>query len=113
MDLPAALAAYTKSVDFAARKHRDQRRLDSHKTPYINHPIGVAYILTSEGGITDLSVLQAAILHDTVEDTDTSFEEIEENFGKEIRGLVEEVSGQQKLEILAFETDAFVHEQGH
>jgi guanosine-3',5'-bis(diphosphate) 3'-pyrophosphohydrolase len=92
MELSTSLAVYTKSVDFAARKHRDQRRLDGHKTPYINHPIGVAFILTSEGGIADLSVLQAAILHDTVEDTDTSFDEIEAEFGKEVRGLVEEVS---------------------
>jgi guanosine-3',5'-bis(diphosphate) 3'-pyrophosphohydrolase len=51
--------------------------------------------LTSEAGIFDLNVLQAAILHDTVEDTDTTFDEIEKEFGKVVRGLVEEVNYRQ------------------
>lgn len=55
---------YTKCMNFAAIKHRNQKRKDPQGTPYINHPIGVAYILTSEGGITDLDVLMAALLHD-------------------------------------------------
>ena len=45
MSLPEIL----KAADFAAKKHRDQRRADPQRTPYINHPIGVAHILTSEG----------------------------------------------------------------
>ena len=77
-----------KAADFAAKKHRDQRRKDPEGTPYINHPIGVAHILANEGGIDDPIVLQAALLHDTVEDTDTTLEEIEENFGKVVRELV-------------------------
>jgi (p)ppGpp synthase/HD superfamily hydrolase len=52
------------AVDFAAVKHKDQRRKDKFKTPYINHPIGVAYILSIEGGVEDLQVLQAALLHE-------------------------------------------------
>lgn len=55
---------YTKCMNFAAVKHRNQKRKDAEGTPYINHPIGVAYILTTEGGITDLDVLMAAVLHD-------------------------------------------------
>lgn len=53
-----------KCINFAAVKHRDQRRKDPQETPYINHPISVANILTSEGGVTDLDVLMAALLHD-------------------------------------------------
>lgn len=88
---------YTDCIDFAAKKHRDQRRLDDVKTPYINHPIGVAWILTEEGGITDLEVLMAAILHDTVEDTECTYEEIEERFGLSVRKIVEEVSDDKSL----------------
>uniref|UniRef100_A0A2M4CTZ5 Guanosine-3',5'-bis(diphosphate) 3'-pyrophosphohydrolase MESH1 n=1 Tax=Anopheles darlingi TaxID=43151 RepID=A0A2M4CTZ5_ANODA len=91
------LVAYTKCVNFAAIKHRDQRRLDKEETPYINHPIGVANILSSEGGINDFDVLSAAILHDTVEDTETTFEEIEKHFGPTIRSLVQEVTDDKSL----------------
>lgn len=87
---------YTKCVNFAAEKHRNQRRLDAEETPYINHPIGVAYILT-EAGITDLEVLQAALLHDTVEDTDTTFEEVESLFGANVRSIVQEVTDDKSL----------------
>ena len=92
-----SFADLLKAADFAAKKHRDQRRKDSAMSPYINHPIGVAHILTDEGGVTDLAVLQAALLHDTVEDTDTSFEEIEEHFGREVRDLVAEVTDDKRL----------------
>ncbi|XP_063706538.1 guanosine-3',5'-bis(diphosphate) 3'-pyrophosphohydrolase MESH1 [Culicoides brevitarsis] len=92
-----ALKLYTKCINFAAIKHRDQRRLDSTETPYINHPIGVAQILASEGNITDLNVLMAAILHDTVEDTETTFDEIENEFGPKIREIVAEVTDDKSL----------------
>uniref|UniRef100_A0A2K5SBB0 HD domain-containing protein n=1 Tax=Cebus imitator TaxID=2715852 RepID=A0A2K5SBB0_CEBIM len=59
-------AQLLEAADFAARKPRQQRRKDPEGTPYINHPIGVARILTHEVGITDIVVLQAALLHDTV-----------------------------------------------
>lgn len=47
-----------EAIHFAATKHKDQRRKDPEKTPYINHPIGVAYILLKEGGVYDTDVLQ-------------------------------------------------------
>lgn len=94
--MDAGLALYTKCINFAAIKHRNQRRLDTSKTPYINHPVGVANILV-EAGETDLHTLMAAILHDTVEDTDTTFEEIEENFGEEVREIVEQVTDDKTL----------------
>lgn len=93
----AAIKLYTKCMNFAALKHSTQRRKDSAKTPYINHPIGVANILANEGSVTDLEVLMAALLHDTVEDTETSFDEIEENFGASIRKIVEEVTDDKSL----------------
>ncbi len=65
-----------EAIQFAAIQHKDQRRKDPQQTPYINHPIGVAYILMKEGGVTDIPTLQAAVLHDTVEDTDTTFQQV-------------------------------------
>nr|CDQ06550.1 Bm8227 [Brugia malayi] len=79
-----------KAVDLAARRHRQQRRKDAMQTPYVNHPIGVAYILTNEGQITDTATIIAAILHDIVEDTKTSDEEIREMFGDEVADIVKE-----------------------
>ncbi|KAM7315034.1 guanosine-3',5'-bis(diphosphate) 3'-pyrophosphohydrolase MESH1 [Ixodes scapularis] len=88
--------ALIETVNFAAIKHRDQQRDDGH-TPYINHPIGVARILTHEAGIYDLMTIQAAILHDTVEDTDTTPEEIEKHFGSRVRAIVDEVTDDKRL----------------
>lgn len=58
MEEKEVLGALLEAVNFAAKKHRDQRRKDEYQTPYINHPIGVAYLLWKEGGITDITVLQ-------------------------------------------------------
>ncbi|XP_058119050.1 guanosine-3',5'-bis(diphosphate) 3'-pyrophosphohydrolase MESH1 [Anopheles ziemanni] len=91
------LKIYTQCINFAAIKHRNQRRKDTEETPYINHPIGVAQILSAEAGITDFDVLQAAILHDTVEDTETTFEEIETHFGTTVRSIVQEVTDDKTL----------------
>ncbi|XP_072474600.1 guanosine-3',5'-bis(diphosphate) 3'-pyrophosphohydrolase MESH1-like isoform X3 [Notamacropus eugenii] len=90
-------ALLLEAADFAARKHRKQRRKDPEETPYINHPIGVARILSHEAGVTDITVLQAALLHDTVEDTNTTLEEVEERFGAEVRRVVEEVTDDKEL----------------
>jgi guanosine-3',5'-bis(diphosphate) 3'-pyrophosphohydrolase len=86
-----------KAANFAAIKHKDQKRKNKSGTPYINHPIGVANILTSEGGVTDPIVLQAALLHDTVEDTDTSIDEIGEIFGDTVKSIVAEVTDDKSL----------------
>ncbi|CAG8539369.1 14191_t:CDS:2 [Ambispora leptoticha] len=84
------------TLDFAAKKHSFQRRKDPQQTPYINHPIGVAKLLI-DAGINDLATIQAAILHDTVEDTDTTFEELELHFGKEVKDIVEECTDDKTL----------------
>jgi len=68
--MKAELALLLKALAFAAHKHRDQRRKDAQASPYINHPIALADVLVNEAGVTDVEVLCAALLHDTVEDTD-------------------------------------------
>ncbi|MBN1290542.1 MAG: bifunctional (p)ppGpp synthetase/guanosine-3',5'-bis(diphosphate) 3'-pyrophosphohydrolase, partial [Candidatus Latescibacteria bacterium] len=80
-----------KALSFAADKHRNQRRKDRQASPYINHCIDVAKILWEIGGIRDIPAIVAAILHDTLEDTDTTPEELDREFGSEIRSIVEEV----------------------
>ena len=82
---------------FAADKHRNQRRKDKQASPYINHPITLANVLKNEGGIADTTVLVAALLHDTIEDTDASAEELEATFGKEITAIVLEVTDDKSL----------------
>ena len=86
-----------KAARFSAEKHRDQRRKDSHASPYINHPLQVAETLASIGGVEDVSLLVAALLHDTVEDTGTRPEEIEAEFGAEVLFLVMEVTDDKSL----------------
>ena len=83
---------------FAAEKHRGQRRKDVGETPYINHPIMVVNLLANVGRIFDIETLQAGMLHDTIEDTDTTADELEEHFGFEVRSLVLEVTDDKRLE---------------
>jgi GTP diphosphokinase / guanosine-3',5'-bis(diphosphate) 3'-diphosphatase len=93
----ADLAAIFRALSFAAEKHRDQRRKDDHGSPYINHPIALARVLCEEAGVTDAEVLCAALLHDTLEDTDAKPEELETHFGPAIRGIVMEVTDDKDL----------------
>src|SRR3954463_11694916 len=93
-----ALAGLLAAVEFAARKHSTQRRKDLAASPYINHPVAVANLLANEGGVDDLTTLQAAILHDTIEDTKTTYEELVEHFGREVADVVAVVTDDKKLE---------------
>lgn len=86
-----------KALSFAAHKHRDQRRKDVEASPYINHPISLASILCNEAHVTDINVICGALLHDTVEDTDTSPEELVLEFGDTIRDIVMEVTDDKLL----------------
>ena len=90
-------ALVLRAALFAAHRHRDQRRKDEAASPYINHPLSLASVLAVEGGITDAATLCAALLHDTIEDTDTTGEEIEGEFGAEVRRLVEQVTDDKSL----------------
>ena len=91
------LVTLLATLHFAAQKHTLQRRKDCDATPYINHPIAVAELLARVAGTTDLATLQAALLHDTIEDTQTTPEELDELFGQEVRLLVQEVTDDKGL----------------
>ena len=91
------LALLLKALAFAAHKHRDQRRKDAEASPYINHPIALADVLVNEGGVTDTETLCAALLHDTVEDTATTHEELVDAFGSRIARIVAEVTDDTDL----------------
>ncbi|MBK5964803.1 phosphohydrolase [Thiocystis minor] len=93
----ADFARVVDALSFAAHKHRDQRRKDRDASPYINHPIALMRVLALEAGIQDPLVLGAALLHDTVEDTETTPEELAERFGPAIRDLVMEVTDDKAL----------------
>lgn len=85
-----------KAITFATQKHKLQDR-KSDGASYIIHPLDVMNRLI-QAGVVDEDVLIAAVLHDTVEDTDTTFDEIEELFGVEVKMLVKEVTDDKSLD---------------
>jgi guanosine-3',5'-bis(diphosphate) 3'-pyrophosphohydrolase len=89
--------ALLEALMFAAERHRNQRRKDADASPYINHPIALAHLLANTGGIEDLVILQAAVLHDTIEDTETTANELLERFGEEVTSIVLEVTDDKAL----------------
>lgn len=86
-----------KAINFAAEKHRFQTRKGANALPYIIHPIGVAHSLMTIGHVRDMDIIVAALLHDTVEDTATSFEEIKEHFGLRVEGFLRELTDDKSL----------------
>jgi guanosine-3',5'-bis(diphosphate) 3'-pyrophosphohydrolase len=93
----SGIAVILKAAEFAARKHRDQRRKDRSASPYINHPIALAEVLSRVGGITSPNVLAAGLLHDTLEDTQTTRLELRKAFGPSIAKIVDEVTDDKRL----------------
>lgn len=91
------LSLVLRATVFAAEKHRSQRRKDREASPYINHPIAVATVLVTTGAVTDPVCLAAALLHDTLEDTRTTPDELESAFDADVRSLVEEVTDDKSL----------------
>ncbi len=91
------LAKLLHAASFAARKHTGQTRKGDDAAPYINHPLEVANLLANVGKVEDFDVLIAAILHDTVEDTDAKKEEIEVLFGRRVASIVSEVTDDKSL----------------
>ncbi|NJO16025.1 MAG: bifunctional (p)ppGpp synthetase/guanosine-3',5'-bis(diphosphate) 3'-pyrophosphohydrolase [Thioploca sp.] len=85
------------ALKFSAEKHRHQRRKDQETSPYINHPIQVAELLWQQGEIRDIVTIVGALLHDTLEDTNATPEEINELFGTEVLTLVQEVTDDKSL----------------
>ncbi len=86
-----------RALDFVARKHSDHRRKGAAAEPYVNHLAEVARALAeaTEGG--DLALVLGGLLHDVVEDTDATFDELERRFGAEIATLVAEVTDDKSL----------------
>ena len=94
---PEDISLILKTFGFAARKHRCQRRKGGRASPYINHLIDVAEKLWEIGGIHDISTIVAGILHDTIEDTEISRDELESEFGSEICSIVLELTDDKSL----------------
>ena len=96
-DKAKLLSLLFRALAFSAEKHTKRRRKDIDKTPYINHPISLANIL-AQRWVIDENVLCAAILHDTIEDTETTVSELQEHFGEKITSIVLEVTDDKSLE---------------
>ncbi len=85
-----------RAAVFAAERHRGQFRKGADAAPYINHPLAVARALTEEGGVTDPEVIAAALLHDTIEDTPTVYDDLAEEFGERVAGMVVELTDDKR-----------------
>ncbi|CAK0767172.1 HD domain-containing protein [uncultured Gammaproteobacteria bacterium] len=88
---------FARALDFAAQKHTDQRRKGSRAEPYLNHLAEVARMLAEATDGEDLALIVAGLLHDTVEDTATSREELVQLFGTDVADLVMEVTDDKSL----------------
>ena len=106
MDRPAAMnppaavngiVGITRALDFAARKHAHQRRKGFKAEPYVNHLTEVALLLAEASGGADPALVMAGLLHDTIEDTETTLEELEGAFGADVAALVAEVTDDTTL----------------
>ncbi len=85
------------AIIFATKKHQGQVRKGAKHLPYITHPLAVAQLIVGIGKVNDRDTLTAAILHDTIEDTITTPEEISKLFGEEVLSIVLEVSDNKSL----------------
>ena len=97
-----------KAYEFASQKHKDQRRKDPSKSPYINHPIQVASLL-NQSGVTDPEIISAGILHDTIEDTKTTYEELVREFGPNIANMVMECTDNKSLPKVTRKQEQITH----
>jgi (p)ppGpp synthase/HD superfamily hydrolase len=88
---------FARALDFAARKHVHQRRKGELAEPYVNHLSDVARLLSEATKGEDIGVVIAGLLHDTIEDTDTTFAELAKEFGPEVAELVSEVTDDKTL----------------
>jgi guanosine-3',5'-bis(diphosphate) 3'-pyrophosphohydrolase len=87
-----------RAAEFAAHRHRRQRRKGRTKRPYIGHCIEVARLIAEVGKVDDANILAAAILHDVIEDTKTTRGELRKEFGAAIDALVSEVTDDKTLD---------------
>jgi len=96
-DTSSQLSPLLRAANFAAQRHAGQRRKGKSQEPYVNHLLEVAGLL-ADAGESDLSLLIAALLHDTVEDVGVTRQEIEAAFGADVAGLVLEVTDDKSLD---------------
>ncbi len=92
-----AVLTLAEAYHFAAARHVGQRRKGEAQEPYVNHLAEVAELVARATGGEDVEVIVAAVLHDTVEDTETTFAEIADRFGPRVAGLVAEVTDDKTL----------------
>ena len=89
--------AVARALDFAARKHSNQRRKGEAGEPYVNHLAEVARLVAEATEGKDTIAVLAALLHDAIEDTPTTREELEREFGREVADIVAEVTDDKSL----------------
>ena len=97
MDISNQMSLVVRAIEFAAKKHRLQKRKDVEASPYINHPIALMHVLCVDAGVNDPLVLAAAALHDTIEDAETTEAELKAAFGPEVAGIVAEMTDDKSL----------------
>lgn len=93
----ASVQRILAAARFAAEKHAQQKRKGQTQEPYINHLIEVAELIASSSTRLDAELIMAGLLHDTVEDTGTTLDELEERFGSGVAALVAEVTDDKSL----------------
>lgn len=91
------IISFARVLEFAARKHAAQRRKGEAHEPYINHLAEVALLLAEATAGKDLNLVLAGLLHDTIEDTATSYEELSREFSDDVADLVSEVTDDKSL----------------
>lgn len=89
--------ALLRAAAFSADAHKGQRRKNLAQTPYINHPIRVASLLSTIANVHTPEVLIAALLHDTVEDTHVTLHDIRNAFGNKVANIVKQVTDDKDL----------------
>ena len=91
------LVLLARAADYAARQHVAQRRKGDKAEPYVNHLIEVATLLAETTSGEDVVLLMGGLLHDTLEDTDATYEDLVERFGSDVAALVAEVTDDKSL----------------
>lgn len=97
MTAPSTVPSLTRALMFAAQKHTDQRRKGERAEPYINHLIDVTDMLARHTDGKDITLLMAGALHDTIEDTGTTYEELKREFGENVADIVRECTDDKSL----------------
>lgn len=95
--MTAPVQSLTRALMFAAQKHTDQRRKGARAEPYVNHLIDVVDTLARHTGGADVELLMAGALHDTIEDTGTTYEELKRAFGENVADIVRECTDDKSL----------------